>query len=85
LGRAWAGQIVTVSFDAAGCQFVFTQVRAESSAARRLGVLAPVVRAAKGLSTADLTGLPAALSALPEHQLMFPLSMCYPELTRQAA
>jgi hypothetical protein len=85
LGRAWAGQTVTVSFDAAACQFVFTQVRPETSAARRLAALAPLVRVAKGLSLADLTGLPAALSVLPERQLMFPLSLCYPEPTRQAA
>ncbi len=85
LGRSWAGQTVTVSFDADGCQFVFTQVRPETTAARRLRALAPVVRAAKGLSVTDLMGLPAALSALPERQLMFPLSMCYPEPTRQAA
>lgn len=85
LGRAWAEQTVTVSFDAAGRQFVFTQVRPQSAAGRRLVALAPVYRDAKGLSVEDVTGLPAALSELPSRQLMFPLSMCYPEPTRQAA
>jgi hypothetical protein len=85
LGRKWAGQTVTVSFDAADCQFIFSQVRPESVAGQRLVALADVVRSAKGLSIEDLTGLPAALSALPERQLMFPLSMCDPETTLQAA
>jgi len=85
LGRKWAEQTVSVSFDATRRQLVFTQVRAQSAAGRRLAALAPVYRDAKGLSLEDLTGLPVALSELPEHQLMFPLSMCYPEPTRQAA
>jgi hypothetical protein len=85
VGRAWAEQTVTVSFDAARGQFVFTHVRVQRAAGRRLAVLAPIYRDAKGLSVEDVTGLPAALSELPERQLMFPLSMCYPEPTRQAA
>jgi hypothetical protein len=85
LGRAWAEQTVLVSFDAERGQFVFSQVRAESRASGRLVALAPIRRDAKGLSVADLTGLPAALSELPPRQLMFPLSMCDPELIRQAA
>ena len=85
VGRAWAEQTVSVSFDAARGQFVFTQVRPQSAAGRRLAALAPVYRDAKGLSVEDLTGLPAALSELPERQLTFPLSMCYPEPTGQAA
>jgi hypothetical protein len=85
VGRARAEQTVTVSFDAARGQFVFTQVRPQSAAGRRLAAVAPVYRDAKGLSVEDLTGLPAALCELPEHQLMFPLSMCYPEPTGQAA
>lgn len=85
LGRSWAEQTVTVSFDAARRQFVFSQVRSQTTAGRRQVALAPVYRDAKGLSVEDLTGLPAALSELPERQLMFPLSMCYPEPTRQAA
>ena len=85
LGRAWAEQTVTVSFDTARRQFVFTQVRPQRAAGRQLVALAPVDRDAKGLSVEDVTGLPAALSELPAHQLMFPLSMCYPEPTRQAA
>jgi hypothetical protein len=85
LGRAWAEQTVSVSFDAAREQFVFKQVRPESAAGRRLPRLAAVVRCAKGLRVEDLTGLPAALSELPVRQLMFPLSMCYPEPTLQAA
>jgi Homeodomain-like domain/Integrase core domain len=84
VGRAWAEQTVTVSFDTAHCQFVFTQVRAQTTAGRQQAALAPVQRHAKGLSVAALTGLPAALSALPERQLMFPLSMCDPEPTRKA-
>ena len=85
LGRSWAEQTVTVSFDAARRQFVFSQVRSQTAAGRRLAALAPVYRDAKRLSVEDLTGLPAALSELPERQLMLPLSMCYPEPTRQAA
>src|SRR6266498_2191043 len=85
LGRSWAGQTVTVSFDAARRQFVFTQVPPQSAAGRHLAAVAPIYRDAKGLSVEDLTGLPAALSELPVRQLMFPLSMCYPEPTLQAA
>jgi hypothetical protein len=85
LGRKWAGQTVAVSFDAARRQFVFTQVRPQSAASRHLAALAPIYRDAKGRSVEDLTGLPAALSELPVRQLMFPLSMCYPEPTLQAA
>jgi hypothetical protein len=85
LGRKWAGQTVTVGFDAAQCQFVFTQVRPQSAAGGHLAALAPIYREAKGLSVEDLTGLPAALSDLPVRQLMFPLSMCDPERTLQAA
>jgi hypothetical protein len=39
--------------------------------------LPPVRLDAKGLSVEELTGLPAALEALPVRQLMLPLSMCY--------
>ncbi len=85
LGRAWAEQTVSVTFDAAHCQFLFTQVRPETAPGRRLPALAPIHLDAKGLSVESITGLPAALEALPPRQLMFPLSMCYPEPTRQAA
>lgn len=85
LGRKWAGQTVAVSFDAGRGQFIFTQVRPETASGRRLPALAPSHLDAKGLNIEDITGLPAALSALPEHQLMFPLSMCDPEATRKAA
>jgi hypothetical protein len=85
LGRAWAEQTVLVSFDAAHCQFIFSQVRPKTERGRRLVALAPLHLSAKGLSVETITGLPAALEALPPRQLMFPLSMCYPEPTRQAA
>ena len=77
LGKAWAEQTVTVSFDAVRRQFVFTQVRPDTNPGRRLPELAPVYLDAKGLSVQDLTGLPAALDDLPMRQLMLPLSMCY--------
>jgi hypothetical protein len=57
----------------------------ENAAGRRLPGLAPIHLDAKGLSVENRAGLPAALSALPERQLMFPLSMCYPEPTKKAA
>ena len=85
LGRSWAQQTVLVSFDSARGKLIFMQVRAETERGRRLVALAPIDLDAKGLSVEDITGLPAALSGLPARQLMFPLSMCDPEPTLQAA
>jgi transposase InsO family protein len=85
LGRKWAGQTVAVSFDAGHGQFIFTQVRPETARGRRLPGLTPIRLDAKGLNVENITGLPAALAALPERQLMFPLSMYDPEPTRTAA
>ena len=79
LGTSWAGQTVSVSFDARRRQFVFTQVRPETKRGRRLPELTPVSLDAKGLTVEDLTGLPVALEDLPARQLMLPLSMCYPQ------
>ena len=78
LGIAWAGQTVSVGFDAERRQFVFTQVRPKTKRDGRLPEWAPVRLDAQGLSVEDLTGLPAALEDLPARQLMLPLSMCYP-------
>jgi hypothetical protein len=85
LGTPWAGQTVSVSFDAKRRQFVFTQVRPETKRGRRLPELPPVSLDAQGLSVEDLTGLPAALGDLPPRQLMLPLSMCYPQPILQGA
>ena len=79
LGMSWAGQTVSISFDAKRRQFVFTQVRPETKRGRRLPELPPVSLDAKGLSVEDLTGLPVALEDMPARQLMLPLSMCYPQ------
>jgi Homeodomain-like domain len=78
LGRAWAEQTVSVSFDTEQRQFVFTQVRPDTKQGRRLPELAPVRLDAQGLGVEDLTGLPTALENLPARQLMLPLLMCYP-------
>jgi hypothetical protein len=79
LGVAWAGQTVTISFEAQARQFIFTQVRPETKHGQPPPELPPLRRAAQGLTTQDLTGLPAALAELPVYQLALPLLMCYPD------
>lgn len=78
LGKAWAGQAVSIQFEPDQRHFVFTQIRPATKAGQRLSELTPVRLAAQGLSLEALTGLPAALSDLPPRQLMFPLLMCGP-------
>ncbi|HBY97697.1 MAG: helix-turn-helix domain-containing protein [Ardenticatenaceae bacterium] len=78
LGTAWAGQTVSVSFDAEPREFVFTQVKPATKRDTRPPELSPVRLGAKGLSVEDITGVPAALDDLPRRQLMLPLSMCGP-------
>ena len=85
LGIAWAGQTVSVGFDAERRRFVFTQVRPKTKRGRRLPELAPVSLDAQGLSVEELTGLPTALEDLPSRQLVLPLSMCYLQPTPQGA
>lgn len=83
LGKAWAGQTVSISFDPEQRQFVFTQVKPKTKRGQRLPDLPPVHRDAKGLSVEEITRLPMALEDLPMRQLMLPLSMCYPQTTSQ--
>jgi hypothetical protein len=78
LGRAWAEQTVSVSFDTEPRQLVFTQVRPDTKQGRRLPELAPARLDAQGIGVEDLTGLPIALETLPARQLVLPLLMCYP-------
>ncbi len=87
LGKSWAWQTVSVSFDAERRQFVFTQVRPETKTKRghHWPELPPVCLDAQGLSVEDLTGLPAVLEDLPARQLMLPLSICYPQPILQGA
>jgi hypothetical protein len=83
LGKAWAGQTVSISFDPEQRQFVFTQVKPKTKRGQRLPDLPPARRDAKGLSVEEITGLPTALEDLPVRQLMLPLSMCYPQPSRR--
>lgn len=83
LGVAWAGQTVSIHFEAATREFVFTQLRPERKRDLRQPELAPVRLAAQGLSIEALTGLLVALAQLPTRQLMFPLLMCLPEVIPQ--
>jgi hypothetical protein len=83
LGKAWAGQTVSIRFDPEQRQFVFTQVKPKSKRGQRLPDLPPVRLDAKGLSVEEITGLPADLEDLPVRQLMLPLSMCYPQPVSQ--
>ena len=83
LGKAWAGQTVSISFDPEQRQFVFTQVKPKTKRGQRLPDLSPVRRDAKSLSIEEITGLSAALEDLPVRQLMLPLSMCYPQSVSQ--
>jgi hypothetical protein len=78
LGVAWAGQTVTIHFEAEAHQFVFTLVRPEHQ--RRLPQLdlAPIQLPPQGLSMEALSGLPLALSELPSRQLLLPFLMCDP-------
>lgn len=83
LGKAWAGQTVSISFAPSPPQFVFTQIRLATKSSQRLPELAPIHLVAQGLSVEELAGLPATLADLPIRQLMFPLLMCYPQSTPQ--
>jgi len=83
LGKAWAGQTVSISFDPEQRQFVFTQVKPKTKRGQRLPDLSPVHRDAKSLSIEEITGLSAALEDLPVRQLMLPLSMCCPQPVSQ--
>jgi hypothetical protein len=76
LGTAWAGQMVSISFDPEHRQFVFAQVKPKTKRGQHLPELLPVHLDVKGLSVEEITGLPAALKDLPVRQLMLPLSMC---------
>jgi hypothetical protein len=79
LGKTWAEQTVSISFDPEQRQFVFTQVKPKTKRGQRLPDLLPVRREAKDLGVEAITGSPAALEDLPVRQLMLPLSMCYPQ------
>ena len=79
LGRGWAGQTVSISFDPEQRQFVFTHVKPKTKRGRRQPDLSPVRLDAKGLSVEEIAGLPVALEDLPVRQPMLPLSMCYPQ------
>ena len=79
LGMVWAHQEVAVTFDPTHRQFVFTQVRSQTSKGQEQPHLEPVRREVKNLSLEDITGLPAALPGLPTRQLMFPLFMSQPQ------
>jgi len=83
LGIAWAGQTVSIHFQAAAREFVFTQLRPERKRELRQPALAPIRLSAQGLSIEALTGLPVALAELPTRQLMLPLFMCAPETIPQ--
>ncbi|MFN8453885.1 MAG: hypothetical protein U0401_04305 [Anaerolineae bacterium] len=85
LGVAWAGQIVSIHFEAASRQFVFTQVSPAPARRLHLPQLAPLRLAAQGLSIEELTGLPVALAELPTRQFMLPLLMYVPESMSQGA
>ena len=85
LGVARAGQTVTVTFEPQTQQFVFTQVRPIPKHGLPPAELPPVRLVAQGLTTQDLTGLPAALAELPVYQLALPLLMCYPDLVPSGA
>lgn len=85
LGSAWAGQTVSIHFDAHSHQFVFTQLRPQTNRRPTLTQLAPVCLLAQGLSVEDLTGLPAALDNLPPCQLMLPFSICHSQMLSQGA
>jgi hypothetical protein len=84
LGLAWAGQIVTIQFEPAGHQFVFTQVRPHKNRGLPQLEQEPIRLAAQGLSIAELTGLPLALTELPTRQLRLPLLMYDPATIEQA-
>jgi hypothetical protein len=84
LGLAWAGQIVTIQFEPAGHQVVFTQVRPHKNRGLPHLEQEPIRLAAQGLSIAELTGLPLALTELPTRQLRLPLLMYDPATIEQA-
>jgi hypothetical protein len=75
LGKSWAGQTVSVHFEPEGRRFVFTQLRASTKAGQLQPKLEPTYTPARGLSQAELSGLPTTLAELPTRQLMFPWSL----------
>jgi hypothetical protein len=78
LGVAWAGQTVSIHFQASVHQFVFTQVRPTAKRSLPQLELAPIQLSAQGLSFEQLTGLPLLLAELPTRQLWLPLLNCDP-------
>lgn len=78
LGKAWAHQEISITFDPEKRQYVFTQIRSETKKGKNMPKLEPVRRDAKNLSVEDITGLPEAIKGMPPRQLMFPLLMCHP-------
>ena len=58
LGVAWAGQTVSIRFEAPQRQFIFTQVKPHSQRRRNLPELDPICLGAQGLTMERLTGLP---------------------------
>ena len=79
LGKAWAHQDVSVTFDPEQRQFVFTQIRSETRKGKSQPKLDPVRQDVKNLSVEDITGLSVALKDLPTRQLMFPFAICQPQ------
>jgi len=69
LGRAWAGQTVSIQFEPAQRTFVFTVLLSRPTA----GLEAPplITRPAQGLSATDLCGTIQPVS-VPPQQLSFP-------------
>ena len=79
LGKAWAHQEISITFDPEHRQFVFTQIRSETRKGKSVPRLEPVRQDAKNLSVEDITGLPEAIKDMPPRQLMFSLLMCHPQ------
>jgi len=77
LGTTWAHQEVSVTFDPAPRQFVFTQIRAQTRKGKERLQLEPVRRDAQNLSVEDITGIARELQELPTRQLMFPFAICH--------
>ena len=87
LGKAWAHQEISITYDPEERQYVFTQIRSETKKGKNEPKLESVRRDAKNLSVEDITGLPEVIKDMPTRQLMLPFAMCQsqPESVAQGA
>jgi hypothetical protein len=82
LGRAWAGQKVSIRFDRPQRAFGFTALQSRSAPGHQS--LKPITRPAQGLSVLELCG-PIEVVPVPPQQLSFPWALFFPTAAQPQA